>query len=202
MIRQAAPNCKIFSLDPRRPDFRLENVEYLNDGAFKDFARVDWSQKGVDKEKTLILFDDHQSGFRRVQEAISLGFRFFVFDDNYEYNLGDNMSPKWVCERARKDVWPGKVPDNFAKTYLSKSWEEHLQDGEILSKQIKTYYEFPPVLASNLTGQNRFDPLHASVALINTEEEMDQYGMRAFMRGGELKTYTHFGFLVAKELVE
>jgi len=47
---------------------------YITDDNFKDFAAVDWDEccginTQLKKESTLVYFDDHQSGYRRMIEG-------------------------------------------------------------------------------------------------------------------------------------
>jgi hypothetical protein len=43
---------------------------------------------------------------------------------------GDCLSMKWVCERERRDAWPGIVRDNFGKSKTPQTWEEHVEQGD------------------------------------------------------------------------
>ncbi|KAL7572288.1 hypothetical protein ACA910_017887 [Epithemia clementina (nom. ined.)] len=160
LIRQALPHARIISLDPVEPAKRLDGVEYMIGKQWIDIAKVDWKHdKGVDPTKALLFIDDHQSGYRRaLLEMMPQGFSRFILEDNYPFLAGDNMSFKWVCELERKSEWPGAVRDNFAKSKIPLTWEHHLLHAHYLPKILQTYYEFPPVASSELSGQTRFDP--------------------------------------------
>lgn len=146
IIRNALPNVKIISLSPGNPELRQNNTVYLTGAQFVDFKDVQWSKLEVNPRKALILFDDHQSAFRRVfGEAKVKGFRKFVFDDNCDYMKCDFKSFKWLCETERQSEWTGIVPDDFNRTHTWQSWDDHIFQTKVLRKNIKIYYEFPPV---------------------------------------------------------
>ena len=101
LLRKAAPTAQITVLSPSKPpryvDARNDSV-YLVGSRFTDFARVEWDRHGLDKERTLIFFDDHQSEYRRTLEAFAHGFRHLFFDDNYLPMKGDNFALKEACD--------------------------------------------------------------------------------------------------------
>lgn len=51
-----------------------------------------------DMESTLVIFDDHQSGFRRLVEAFGHGFRHVILEDNLPGPATDNYSLKQVLQ--------------------------------------------------------------------------------------------------------
>ena len=115
IIRQAAPSAQIFVLTPAMPKLyvdRRASTRYFTGRHFLDFSKVDWECVGLNKARTLVFFDDHQSGYRRTLEAFARGFSHLMFDDNYPWigggdggNYpylpraagGDNFSPKAAC---------------------------------------------------------------------------------------------------------
>lgn len=168
LISQALPDVRIISISPEAPSRRISHVTYLVEDDFRDFSEVDWSELDVDPATAFVFFDDHQSGFRRViKEGMRMGFRKFVTEDNYDYLKGDNMSLKWVCELTRKDEWRGVVKDNFGKVWTQQTWEEHLELGQVLAKHVRYYYEFPPIAATKLTKQTRFDENRVTRPLVH-----------------------------------
>ena len=47
---------------------------YLIDDKFTDFSKVNWTELNIDKESTLVFFDDnHQSGLKRTLQAWDAG---------------------------------------------------------------------------------------------------------------------------------
>lgn len=149
IIRQALPGVRLISISPNTPIKTVENAYYFTGKRFVDFNCHNWTTSNLDLENALILFDDHQSAFRRVfQEGLRFGFKRFIFDDNCEYQQCDALSMKWLCETRRKVEWNGYIRDNFGKIVVSQSWDEHIKQAEELDK-IKAYYEFPPVFGNH-----------------------------------------------------
>ena len=65
---------------------------------FQDFGKVPWASLGVDPARTFVLFDDHMDQLARLSQAAALGFRQFVFDDNWMPGFGDLFSVKNACD--------------------------------------------------------------------------------------------------------
>lgn len=189
-------NARVISLDPNFPLKRLPGVEYLVGKDFRDFAQINWQELGVDPASAVVLFDDHQSGFRRLNEAMAKGFRRMMFEDSYDFLRGDNLSLKWVCERTLRDKWPGKVPDNFGRTLTPQTWETHVEQGEFLRDNLQVYYEFPPILSSALSGQTRFDPARSSDPLIESYFDFLRYFSKVPL--SLFSEYTHFTYVETK----
>ncbi len=102
----------------------------------------------------------------------------------------DELTLVLFAERRLKNKWKGTVPDNFARIHRQQSWEEHVRLGERLKETLKIYYEFPPIAASRLTGQKRYDPRRASTPIISDESVF----LRLFSsyKKDEFAMYTHF----------
>lgn len=194
LMRQALPHARIISVDPRGPTHRLPGVEYLIGKSFRDFGEIDWVARGVDPAETLVFLDDHQSGYRRIfQDNLRFKFWRFIAEDNYGYTLGDNMSLKNVCETKRKSKWPGLVQDNFGKKRTAMTWEEHLGLGKKVEKYLTTYYEFPPMAASELTGQKRWDPEYSSTPIVTDPIEFEKLFSKVDKK--QFLMYTHFTYV-------
>lgn len=102
-----------------------------------------------DVQRTLVFFDDHQAGIRRLEEARQAGFRHYVSDDNYFPGVGDNFALKQIC--AGWPLWeflhkPHPIYlDNFAQsrtTITMEAYEEHVRNFQAWTS---VYAEFPPV---------------------------------------------------------
>lgn len=146
VIRQALPDARIITINPSLPTARYKNVKYFAGDHFKDFNQIDWVEEVDHRQNVVILFDDHQSAYRRIfQEASKHGFRKFIFDDNCSYQQCDALSVKWMCETKRKAEWMGYIRDNFAKVVQNQTWDEHIRQSKELER-LKVYYEFPPVI--------------------------------------------------------
>ncbi|PXF47682.1 hypothetical protein BWQ96_02544 [Gracilariopsis chorda] len=192
LIREALPAARIISIDPANRARTLRGVEYMTGNNFTDFASIDWAAKGVNAQDTIVFLDDHQSAFRRIFAENKHSFTRFIVEDNYDYLKGDNMSLKWVCERSRKSLWQGTVRDNFGKNKTSQSWEQHLELGERLNSSFRTYYEFPPLASSSMTGQTRYDELHSTPAIVTDRAFFDKHLSRFDKR--QFAGYTHLCF--------
>ena len=89
VIREAAPDAKIISLDPM---FSLGHcLDLTRIGSVywpSDLERMasDFSCCGFEfvakPSPSLVLFDDHQNKVHRLQQAIQKGFQHIIFDDN------------------------------------------------------------------------------------------------------------------------
>lgn len=146
LVQQALPRALVITISPNTPKRTFPGVKYYTGRAFKDFNEIDWSMEGIDIDATVILFDDHQSVYRRLfQEALKFGFKRFIIDDNCEFQQCDALSLKWMCEVTREKEWMGFIRDNFGKIEVPQTWEEHMRQAAEL-KRLKTYYEFPPVI--------------------------------------------------------
>ena len=84
-LRQAAgPDVQLIIVSPTLPGTYVDtgtDSKYFAGKDFLDFNLIDWSF--LDPRKTLLFMDDHQSEYRRVNEAYERGFRHIMFDDNY-----------------------------------------------------------------------------------------------------------------------
>lgn len=195
LIKQSLPHVNVISFDPNVPNRTESGVEYFVGNNFTDFNKIDWHSRHLDPEKTVILFDDHQSSFRRVlKEGYQFGFKKFMIDDNYDLNEGDNYSLKQACERKRKKEWSGEVWDNFRQVTTRMTWEEHLKNGVELNKHIQTYYEFPPIAPLGIftergtpNGKN-----HRSTPLFSKKEDIMELKIGD---GHEFAWYTHFTYV-------
>jgi SAM-dependent methyltransferase len=88
LIGNAIPTASIDSIDITFEylQYRSQKANYSN----KDFLETEWS--GIDKENTVIFFDDHQDALPRAECAKRQGFKYLIFDDNYPQNRGSHMS--------------------------------------------------------------------------------------------------------------
>jgi hypothetical protein len=89
VMREAAPEAKIISLDP------IFALGYCLDATKigTHYWPADLERMGADfsccafglmtkPESSLVLFDDHQNKIHRLQQAIQKGFQHIIFDDN------------------------------------------------------------------------------------------------------------------------
>ena len=125
LLEQGCPSAQVISLDP------VDNRQYISEKAvyFKhDFKRIVWDR--VDKDNTLVFFDDHY-GVDRVFQAKHIGFTHILYEDNYHDCRGNTNNP------SGSSCSP--------KAVLSRDTVE----GKALRAILETYYEFPPIYPNN-----------------------------------------------------
>jgi len=117
-FEQANPDAKIFSID-----IDLNQRQYISgkiEYCSTDFCRLNWDD--VNKKDTLCFFDDHVNAFERIKYVAEHGFKYAIFEDNYPTGKGDVVS-------------------------LKQKFDVVDSDSDYLKTIIKTYYEFPPIVA-------------------------------------------------------
>ena len=125
-IEQACPNAQVVCLDV---DF--SNIEYKSDRAVysnSDFSKHTW--ENIDKNKTLIFFDDHQNALVRMMQMKWMGFSKAIFEDNYAPYTGDCYSCKKILAQTGNQWEWDKIPPNAIDKFFLRS-------------NLKTYQEFP-----------------------------------------------------------
>ena len=87
--RTLGDECKIICLDPRKSNgFNDKNINttYLTGNSFVDFSKLNVDE--LEKDKTLIFFDDHQNSAQRLIQCIEKGFKHSLFvEDNIQINV-------------------------------------------------------------------------------------------------------------------
>jgi SAM-dependent methyltransferase len=131
LIEKALPEvvlgCIDMTFDVLR--YRSQKASYST----KDFLATDWSK--LDKENSLIFFDDHQDALARTEAAKKWGFKYLIFDDNYAMNRGTHLSLS-----AAKDGYnntlaqDGAVQNNTLFPDLKKRFD---------ALNVKTYWVLP-----------------------------------------------------------
>jgi hypothetical protein len=116
LIEQAAPEAEIFALDPNlnRLQYRSSRASYST----IDFNLHDWSEL---PDSTIVLFDDHQDAFVRMQQSLWHGIRHVIFEDNYPPTQGDCYSLKKLFSGA--GFKPAK-PSRGLLNRFSKAFQE------------------------------------------------------------------------------
>ena len=73
LLRQAAPDAQLILMDPIKPhkwvDTKPDTRYYFGFTLWKDFNTFDWECLKLDKERTLLFFDDHQSQCESTRTA-------------------------------------------------------------------------------------------------------------------------------------
>ncbi len=153
LIEKTLPEANIYSID-----LNLSNREYKSDKVKyfdKDFFDIDWSFIS-EKEDTLLFFDDHQNALERIIKGKEIGFKKYIFEDNYPSKQGDCYSLKKAFQHS------GFNPNNkkknikmlirqFIKPVKLKNIPPNSKDSDYLKNVLNIYYEFPPVFKKNKT---------------------------------------------------
>ena len=196
-LRASSNTAKIIVVSPKTPwIYKDPNGMYFTDEKFKDFKDIDWSF--LNPSKTLVFFDDHQSGFRRMQESHERGFSHLVFDDNYIPGHGDNFSGKKVCNDKIYSLLnvPFVEEDNFGKISEKLSSTEFYQHHKIFHDIVDVYAEFPPVWS----GPNRFgipQPVYEKITMLPILSKAEAQTLGLDMNY-ETKRYTHILYVKLK----
>lgn len=207
LLRKAAPEAQIIVISPEQPALYVDahsDSKYYTETKFQDFTELEDEWKNLDKDRTLVFFDDHQSGFLRTKQAAAVGFRHIVFDDNYSPGKGDNFSIKMALDgEGVLHKLLGATPefrDNFndAKKYRVLSPEELSQYAQELKSILKVYYEFPPLWDLASTNRFQFPPekyraFTKSAILRDGEDSKKYFAPRA--RASQATAYTHMCYL-------
>lgn len=151
LIEQAVPDAHVVSidLDLRNLVYKSPDVNYST----LDFNLHDWS--GL-PEGSVVLFDDHQDAFVRLQQCLWHGIDHVIFEDNYPPTQGDCYSlkklfaasgfrptaPKSLRERIRQRAC-GQQPRGGVPP--SEKQQRSVRD------RVSTYCEFPPVVRPDET---------------------------------------------------
>lgn len=137
-FEQASPQTQIISIDPR-PDFRIytgKNVIYKTE----DFLSVNWDV--LEKDDSLVFFDDHQNSIERIAKCKTLGFKRLMFEDNYPWQQGDCYTPKKIL--ANRDY---VIDKDGSRVFYSKN----VQDLKFFVENVSVYQEMPPIFKGHTT---------------------------------------------------
>ncbi len=152
LIEQAAPEAEIFALDPNlnRLQYRSSRASYST----IDFNLHDWAEL---PNSTVVLFDDHQDAFVRMQQSLWHGIRHVIFEDNYPATQGDCYSLKKLFSGAGfKPAEPSRgLLKRFSQAFQETNCAAKVLPGTeqqaSVKKNIAVYSEFPPVLRTEST---------------------------------------------------
>jgi len=163
LVRQAlgdAARLILLSPDSQRNRYIDQgNAVYLTGKDFVDFANVDWKRLEIDQERTLVIFDDHMSAKRRLDEARRAGFTHVVWDDNFpllppQLATGDCLSPKMLCDGHERLPKLFGLPfagdrDRFGTVKYQLNASDHLRLSHEWRRNTELYFELPPLTRSN-----------------------------------------------------
>jgi hypothetical protein len=144
LIEQALPDAQIISIDINWDNlvYKSNRVDYRS----KDFTKHDWS--ALDKENTLVFFDDHVDAFQRAKQCAERGFKHVIFEDNYfPASVSDLYTLKLAFAGAGYKApnslryWGGRIKGTRSDVTV----KPNLDDARVLETMIDIYQELPPV---------------------------------------------------------
>jgi hypothetical protein len=200
ILEQASPSAQLICIDPdlERIEYRSPRATYLKE----DFDVSDWS--GLDKETTVVFFDDHQNAFERVKSASFWGFKHLIFEDNYPKGVGDCYSLKKALEGGGHNPVPPrrsferKLMDRLVRflggSRYSGRVPSNLGHRCALTSRVEVYEELPPVSHSEST---RFGVPWEAIPCSEALFEHDPHSAPEIFSGAELG-YTYLCYLKLK----
>jgi hypothetical protein len=153
LIEKALPSANIYSIDPdlSMREYKSDKVNYFD----TDFFAIDWSII-PDKKDALLFFDDHQNALERIRQGKEIGFRNFIFEDNYPAAQGDCYSLKkafqhsgFTPQKQRRSL--KMMIHQLLNPVRSGRVEPNTTDSGYLKEVLNIYYEFPPVFKKSMT---------------------------------------------------
>ena len=173
LIKETLKNAKIISIDIDLSNREViyDDVTYLD----KDISKYKWNK--IKKSRAVIIFDDHVCFSKRLNFLKKNKFKHIIFDDNLPNHYIGYYTPKMITEnqylikkefikysnffrlikfiiRFLKKNFKHNVKINFFKKYIRitypvKNNKKLKKDFDIFRKNIKIYYEFPPIIKFN-----------------------------------------------------
>lgn len=142
LMAEACPEAKIrsYDIDPKNLLVRHPRVTY---------RQGDWTgheAAALDPDHSLLVFDDHISHARRLQEAAARGFRSAIFDDNVPagslFVTGDPPAP--TLAMLTDDTWQPEHPIRWRYRGRDHSFVGSAEDRETRAL-ITQYAPVPPL---------------------------------------------------------
>ncbi len=171
LIKQILKKSIIYSIDINlsQREIIYKDVNYLD----KDITEYDWSH--IDKNNTVIIFDDHVCFSKRINFLIKNKFKKIIFDDNLPNGYIGYYTPKMIIEKTflkekkfikysnlkrfisflfKYLIGENKLRNskiNFYSKFLlinypTKKNKKLIKDFSLIRKKILNYYEFPPII--------------------------------------------------------
>jgi len=169
LIKEVLKNSEVFSvdIDLSNREVIYDDVKYLN----KDITQYNWNK--LDKNKTLIIFDDHVCFSKRLNFLKKNNFKHIIFDDNLPNHHISYYTPKMIYEkqylikkefikysniyrlikfiiRYFKKEFTNNIKLDFNLQFIKITYPKKINKSLkkkffLLRKKIKIYYEFPPI---------------------------------------------------------
>ena len=151
LIEQAVPDAHVISIDPN-----LQNLVYRSpraDYSMLDFNLHDWSQA---PGGSVVLFDDHQGAFVRLQQSLWHGVNHVIFEDNYPPSKGDCYSLKKLFAGSGFQPTPpsglrGRIRQRACGQQAGRVVPPSEKQQRSIVNNLITYSEFPPVVRPDET---------------------------------------------------
>ena len=173
LIKQALKKAIIYSidLDLTNRSIIYKDVKYLK----KDISEFNW--KKLNKDKTLIIFDDHVCFSKRLKFLRDNNFRHIIFDDNVPNGFLWYYTPKMIVENQilikrefikysnfsrvikflYKFLFRTKYKNciiNFNLKFMKITFPPFInktlkKDFNLFKNNLIKYYEFPPIIRFN-----------------------------------------------------
>jgi len=192
LIESTLPDSQLFCIDPypKERTYTSKNATYYKD----DFSLMDWSHID-DKENALLFFDDHQNALERIRDGGEIGFKKFIFEDNYPAYQGGCYSLKRAFQHA--GFKPSKknssslsfIKNFFSPTKTPKKVLANETDQLFLENMLSIYYEFPPLFRSKFTrwGDEWTDQKYPTPPALF--DRIDQEDLRIFEKEADQYTW-------------
>ncbi len=175
LIKNTLKNVKLYSIDIdlSQKELHFDDVKYLN----KDITKYNWRK--LNKNKTLIIFDDHVCFSKRINFLIKNNFKHIIFDDNLPNNFISYYTPKmfhedeilikkryikyfnikriiiflYECFLLNKFNKGHKIflLNNSIKIIYPALINQNIKKlFKLFKRKTKIYYEFPPIIKFNI----------------------------------------------------
>ena len=198
LIEKTLPNAKILSIDIdlNQRKYISKKTKYSN----KDFKYQDFSNIPIN---TLVFFDDHVNHYERLKQAKFFNIKNIIFEDNYNVNNGDFYTLKhayqnvgfnhklkhishiktfciFLIETLKKIFYKDYYFSNDKILFRLRDHKKNENDFKNIEKNIKTYFEFPPIYKHN---EDSTDPI------------LKKYNLDFEISKKELSSYNYITFV-------
>lgn len=159
ILEQACPNAELHCIEPNLDSivYRSKKAKYYD----RDFSLIDWT--GLQRDRSVIFFDDHQNAYERLRTCRWFGFKDLLFEDNYPPGRGDCYSLKKVLMHAghrstghgstllARAISIGKAIARGHRGGSGGDVPANDVDEKYLRQNVEVYRELPPIYKSDKT---------------------------------------------------